>query len=191
MAQEQSLSSGSWGSPVSPLERSKKEERGGRQSQHTSLPRGVGTGRGRPSTVLLCRLANQTIVCSPMGHGGRRREKEIARRSGPRHRQLITQIYVPIVHCLSCGPRAGPCCVALRDRERIRWKTKKLPVPVPGIGRCALPEERRTKQRTNDREDGRRRRRERGRTTRSKRSRVKKGTEKASVDRLESAPPGY
>lgn len=68
----------------------------------------MGTTR---STVLLCRVTNQTIVCSRTGHGrGRERRSHIDPRV---HQQLITQIYVPIVHCLSTGsdslvPRRGP-----------------------------------------------------------------------------------
>lgn len=56
----------------------------------------MGTTR---STVLLCRVTNQTIVCSQTGYGrGRERRSHIDPRE---HQQLITQIYVPIVHCLS------------------------------------------------------------------------------------------
>lgn len=68
----------------------------------------MGTTR---STVLLCRVTNQTIVCSQTGHErGRERRSHIDPRE---HQQLITQIYVPIVHCLSseadsAGPWRGP-----------------------------------------------------------------------------------
>lgn len=56
-------------------------------------------GDKQGSTVLLCRVTNQTIVCSRTDHGrGRERRSHIDPRE---HQQLITQIYVPIVHCLT------------------------------------------------------------------------------------------
>lgn len=89
--------------------RQAKREQGesGRWSAHLPSWR-VGTTR---STVLLCRVTNQTIVCSRTGYErGRERRSHIDPRV---HQQLITQIYVPIVHCLSTGsdslvPRRGP-----------------------------------------------------------------------------------
>lgn len=72
----------------------------------------MGTTR---STVLLCRVTNQTIVCSRTGHGrGRERRSHIDPRV---HQQLITQIYVPIVHCLST--RSDSLDAPART---IRWK---------------------------------------------------------------------
>lgn len=71
------------------------------------------------STVLLCRVTNQTIVCSRTGHGrGRERRSHIDPRE---HQQLITQIYVPIVHCL-CTERLSPrASRADRSMEATGW----------------------------------------------------------------------
>lgn len=146
---------------ISPVAEESKRKKEAERTQHTSLPRGVGTSRTK-STVLLCRLANQTIVCSPMGHG-RRREKR-SRIDPRRHRQLITQIYVPIVHCLSpagagrSGPeraRAGPPkpCATVNDsmeEAALRCCSPTLWVGVREV--CSKNGERAT---TNDREDDR------------------------------------
>lgn len=143
---------------ISPVAEESKRKKEAERTQHTSLPRGVGTSRTK-STVLLCRLANQTIVCSPMGHG-RRREKR-SRIDPRRHRQLITQIYVPIVHCLSPAGagRSGPerPSEALRDRERFDGRSCAPLLFADPLGRgtggvCSKNGERAT---TNDREDDR------------------------------------
>lgn len=64
-----------------PSQRVRGEQKGGGQ-EATHLPsKRVGTNRTK-RTVLLCRLANQTIVCSPMGHG---------RRGGKGDRALIRE----------------------------------------------------------------------------------------------------
>lgn len=126
--------------PLGGRKKKKKKEEAKGSDQHTSLPRGVGTGK---STVLLCRLANQTIVCSPMGHG-RRREKR-SRIDPRRHRQLITQIYVPIVHCLSRpGAVHGPSNHSPpRGRERFDGRASSLSL--------SLSQRRRRKDREDDR----------------------------------------
>lgn len=95
----------------------------------------MGTTR---STVLLCRVTNQTIVCSQTGHErGRERRSHIDPRE---HQQLITQIYVPIVHCLSseadsAGPWRGPF-----DGRRLASRS----------GRDQPLDDRRTARREND-----------------------------------------
>lgn len=86
----------------------------------------MGTTR---STVLLCRVTNQTIVCPWTGHGrGRERRSHIDPRV---HQQLITQIYVPIVHCLSTGSDSPGA-----PARTIRWKRLAAPIRLePVIGR--------------------------------------------------------
>lgn len=81
------------------------------------------------STVLLCRVTNQTIVCSRTGHErGRERRSHIDPRE---HQQLITQIYVPIVHCL-CAER-DPLARAGHSMEATGWPIRLGPAGGPAV----------------------------------------------------------
>ena len=118
-----------------------------------------------------------------MGHGWTKEGKgDRASIPGPRHRQLITQIYVPIVHCLGLrGPAATVNGFDGRRKKPCACLPACLPALVSSGTREVCSSRRRgeRRQRTNDREDGRR--------GRCERSRVKMVPRWASVDRLESA----
>lgn len=95
----------------------------------------MGTTR---STVLLCRVTNQTIVCSQTGHErGRERRSHIDPRE---HQQLITQIYVPIVHCLSSEADSAGLWRGPFDGRRLAGRS----------GRDQPLDDRRTARREND-----------------------------------------
>jgi len=155
-----------------------QDQRGGKVVAAHLPSQRVGTSRG--DTVLLCRVTNQTIVCSRTDHErGRERRSHIDPRE---HQQLITQIYVPIVHCLTGERLAGT------PMRTIRWKR-----PAGRSGRDQSQDGRCTERR--ERRRGRRREEIKGGPSRIARIRARieegnarsRGTERA--DHRRAAPP--